>query len=142
MTTRPFLPAAVVRLLLTVGVPAVEPEDALAYRLSTLKKLDRQAASLGGETLLAAAAREGHESVVVVLFADTDVNPTSQDSSGRTPLSWASIQEHVTVVQALLSHNSIDADHKDQHGYAPLASAAVNGHAEVVILLLAHTGVD
>ena len=86
-------------------------------------------------TALFLASREGHISVVRLLF-DHGAEVNARDKAGCTALHGASQQGHVLVVRLLLDHG---ADVNARGG--ALRRASCEGHTAVVELLLKH-GVD
>jgi len=79
-----------------------------------------------GCTLLAWAARNGHEKVVKILVGREEVSPHKPDKRGRTPLSYAAGGGYEGVVKLLLEREEVDPDVTDNGGRTPFSYAA--GH--------------
>ncbi|KAJ5283450.1 hypothetical protein N7505_001430 [Penicillium chrysogenum] len=85
-----------------------------------------------GDTLLAFAAEQGNETVVVSLLCREDVQPDSRNDALATPLAMAAERGHERVVLLLLNHADIEADSTDKEGCTPLARAAAMGLERIV----------
>ena len=90
----------------------------------------------GGLTLLAWAAKGGHEGVVKILLERDDVNPNIPDRYGETPLVIAARKGHEGVVKMLLERNDVNLNTRDRYGKPQLYRAACEGHEGVVKMLL------
>jgi ankyrin repeat protein len=92
------------------------------------------------QSLLAAAAINGHTSTVEMMTVDSDLavkfGIETKDSDGRTPLGLAAGKGHVETVASLLKADSNFLRMRDFEGRDPLSLAAQNGHLPVVTLLL------
>jgi ankyrin repeat protein len=96
-----------------------------------------------GQTPLSLAAEKGHEGVVKLLLARSDIQVDSKDTSfGRTPLLLAAKKGHEGIVKLLLARNDIQVDSKDRYGRTALSFASEKGHEGVVKLLLAHSNIQ
>jgi ankyrin repeat protein len=98
-----------------------------------------------GQTPLSFAAEKGHEEVVRILLAVTNVNPDSKSyystyDGERTPLSFAAESGNTEIVKLLLATGCVNinssASGKFSRGKTPLSFAAGKGHVEVVKQLL------
>jgi ankyrin repeat domain-containing protein 50 len=89
-----------------------------------------------GRTPLSCAVEEGHEAVVRLLLAHSDVEADSKDKYSRTPLWRAAEGGHEALVRLLLARSDVEVDLKDDGGRTPLWRAAERGHEAVVRLLL------
>jgi len=125
------------------GAAYVGSEDITAALLE-MNKWDVQATDFNGNTIIAWAARRGHEGVVRVLLERNGINPDTPDTLyDRTPLSWAVGGGHEGVVRMLLERNDINPNAADtQYGRTPLLWATVNGHKGVVRMLLERNDVS
>ncbi|CAH0049030.1 unnamed protein product [Clonostachys solani] len=90
----------------------------------------------GGETMLALAAKLGHESVVRVLLQRDDINPNHQAQGERkTALQYAATENHLGVVEALLESPRLDV--KATHdGVFALEIAVYKRHVKCARLIL------
>ena len=77
------------------------------------------------QSLIGWAASEGHEAVVKILVAKSDVELDMRDKNGQTPLSRASSNGHDTVVKLLLAKKGIDLNSKDINSRTALSLACV-----------------
>ena len=99
--------------------------------LLVTNKWDVQAADFSDNTVIAWAARRGHEGVVKVLLEQRRVNPGTADNEyGRTPFLWAAGNGHKGVVKMLLGRD------EDKWNRTPLPRATKSGHEGVVRVLL------
>jgi ankyrin repeat protein len=98
-----------------------------------------------GRTPLSFAAEKGHEEVVRILLAVTNVNPDSKADHStydgeRTPLSFAAESGNTEIVKLLLATGCVNINSstsgKFSRGRTPLSFAAGKGHVEVVKQLL------
>ncbi|GIZ38796.1 hypothetical protein CKM354_000219700 [Cercospora kikuchii] len=110
--------------------------------LSKLKDVDPnfRISTLLLQTPLAAAALNGHATVVQVLLTEPAVEIEAQDFLNATPLSLAAAYGHLNVVQMLIDHGA-DIETINKYRITPLCQAARAGHLDVVRLLL-HRGAD
>ncbi|TRX89218.1 hypothetical protein FHL15_009916 [Xylaria flabelliformis] len=94
-------------------------------------------------TPLFAAADRGHDEVVRIILALSDINPNPGSPSylRHTPLGAAAERGYENVVASLLERQ--DTDPNRFHGdNAPLYLAAENGHEGIVRLLLGRSNID
>jgi ankyrin repeat protein len=86
-----------------------------------------------GRTPLFLAASNGHDAIVQLLMARSDVEVNTNDKDGWTPLSLAADKGHDAVVRLLLARGDVKVNIVDGDGQNPLSLAARN----IVQLLLA-----
>ncbi|KAM0168199.1 hypothetical protein ACHAPF_011242 [Botrytis cinerea] len=94
------------------------------------------------QTPLPLAARNGHEAVVKLLLATSQVEVDWKDRYNRTPLLLAAKNGHEAVVKLLLATGQVEVNWKDRYNRTPLSLAARNGHEAVVKLLLATSQIE
>ena len=87
-------------------------------------------------TMLARAAWLGHERVVGLLLARSDIDADKKDESGCTALSKAADAGQVAVVRQLLKSGKVEVDSADQKGRTPLSWATGRGHVTAMRLLI------
>jgi len=87
-----------------------------------------------GETLLCAACREGHKSVVSLLF-DKGADPNVPNDSGTTALHCAVGYDDTSTAEMLLSAGA-NVNALDRDGVSPLFLACARGKTEFVRMLL------
>jgi len=106
-------------------------------------KWDVRATDFDGNTAMAWASRRGHEEVVRLLLAQSDVNPDTPDTGyGRTPLLWAAESGLERIVRLLLERNEVNPDKADKWSQTPLMLAAKSGHLGVMRMLLGRSDVN
>jgi ankyrin repeat protein len=88
------------------------------------------------------AAERGHEAVVKLLLARSDINVNASDVRGETPLLYAAERGHKAVVKLLLAQSDINVNASDNLGRTPLMNAAKGGHEAAVKLLLAQSNIN
>jgi len=87
------------------------------------------------DSVLCAAASNGHVEVVRVLLEDGRCNIDARTDDGSTALWIAALQGHNDVVQKLVQHGA-DVNACTHDGRSALYAAAYRGHAKVVETLL------
>ncbi|KAJ5965898.1 hypothetical protein N7481_012612 [Penicillium waksmanii] len=89
-----------------------------------------------GYTPLTWAVLSGHDPVIKILLAMSEVNPNLVDENGQQPLCWASKKGNKTAVRLLLEHRGkAEIEHKDRHGRTSLCWASMAGQMDVVKIL-------
>jgi len=130
---------AVTDLLLEEGADTNTPHLA-AYTgdlrgIKSLLEKDAPVDSLGGLTLLHAAAAGGHTDVVEFLIAKgLEATATTEDDE-TTPLYLAALSGHKEVAELLIA-NGADLNQENSNGATPLHVAAVNDHRPISELLI------
>ncbi|KAI9763063.1 MAG: hypothetical protein M1840_000954 [Geoglossum simile] len=89
-----------------------------------------------GKTPLASAARNGHESVVMMLLEHKEVDPNVKSEGGGTPLMFAVESGHEAIVRALLENEAVDPDRMNFSFRTPLVAAIDNGNEAMIRILL------
>ena len=97
-----------------------------------MKCYDIDEGDFGGYTLLAWAARNGHEEVMEILLGREGVDPDKPDNYCRKPLSHAANRGHEEVVKVLPGREELKAGKPDDYGRTPLSLASGYGHEGVV----------
>ena len=93
-------------------------------------------------SVLIAAASNGHDRLVEKLLLLRDVDVNQRNSLGCTPLFMAALKGHDKVVELLMRIEGIDPNRAMRNGFTPLNVACFNGHYTVVELLVGREDVQ
>ena len=141
-----------VKLLLKAQVEKPQPDSWLhdmlrtvANRTNTFTRMSPDFHYSGHRSLLAHAAEQGDEAVLVCYLAAHASAVDRRDKHGRTPLSYAAQHNYQTIVRMLLEQAStfpVNTNSRSCTGRTPLSYAAEMGHEAVTEMLLAVDATD